>query len=367
MAGRLSFAAVATFDQLSADQRAIIELVLQRGQSYSDLADTLGMPAARVRTLAREALGELAPATARDVEADWRDQVADYLLNQQSGPEATATRGHLRRSEPARAWARSLLDSLDELYGKDAPTIPEGGRGGRPPRARKGTDGGEKSARKPLFPAGDETGRRRRLIAGGVLGALLLVLLPLSLILGQGVAFLGGGDDEKKKDDTQAASNETPRPIGQVVLKGVDGARGEGRAVIAERGGKRFLIVQAQLPENKNNREVYEVWLYNSRNEAMSIGAQRADAQGNFAGAGPLPKDADKFRFIDISREAVDRNQKHSGKSVLRGRLDQLQPVPQNTGQSGQGAPQGAAPQGAAPQAPAPQAPAPQAPVPQGP
>lgn len=357
---------MATFDQLSADQRAIIELVLQRGQSYSDLADTLGMPAARVRTLAREALGELAPATARDVEADWRDQVADYLLNQQSGPEATATRGHLRRSEPARAWARSLLDSLDELYGKDAPTIPEGGRGARPKRERKGTDGGEKSARKLLFPAGDETGRRRRLIAGGVLGALLLVLLPLSLILGQGVAFLGGGDDEKKKDDTQAASNETPRPIGQVVLKGVDGARGEGRAVIAERGGKRFLIVQAQLPKNKNNREVYEVWLYNSRNEAMSIGAQRTDAQGNFAGAGPLPKDADKFRFIDISREAVDRNQKHSGNSVLRGRLDQLQPVPQNTGQSGQGAPQGA-PQGAAPQGAAPQAPAPQAPAPQGP
>lgn len=337
---------MATFDQLSADQRAIIELVLQRGQSYSDLADTLGMPAARVRTLAREALGELAPATARAVEPDWRDQVADYLLNQQSGPEATATRGHLRRSEPARAWARSLLDSLDELYGDSPPAIPEGGRGGRPKRERKGADGGE---RKPLSA---ELKRRRLLGAlAGAAAVLFIVLVPFSLIIGQGVAFLGGGDDDKKDDK---ASNETPRPIGQIVLRGVGGARGEGRAVIAERSGQRFLIVQAQLPANKSNREVYEVWLYNSQNDAKSVGAQRTDAQGNFAGAGPLPQDASKFRFIDISREAVDRNQKHSGETVLRGRLDRIRPIPQNTGQQGGQAPRGgqgapsppAAPQG---------------------
>jgi DNA-directed RNA polymerase specialized sigma24 family protein len=44
---------MATFDQLPAEQRAILELVIQRRQSYSDLADMLGMPTARVRQLAR--------------------------------------------------------------------------------------------------------------------------------------------------------------------------------------------------------------------------------------------------------------------------------------------------------------------------
>jgi len=94
---------MATFDQLPAEQRAILELVVGRGQSYDELSGMLGMPTARVRELAREALGELAPATAARVDADWRAQIADYVLGQQTGPEATATKGHFKRSEPARA------------------------------------------------------------------------------------------------------------------------------------------------------------------------------------------------------------------------------------------------------------------------
>ena len=66
----------------------------------------------------------------RGVEEDWRGQLADYVLGQQSGPEATATKGHLRRSEAARSWARSLLDSLDQFYENGSlPAIPEGERG----------------------------------------------------------------------------------------------------------------------------------------------------------------------------------------------------------------------------------------------
>ena len=79
----------------------------------------------RVRELAHDALVHLAPVTAPKVEDEWRGQIADYVLGQQSGPESTATRGHLRRSEQARAWAGSLLDSLETLYGERAlPSIP---------------------------------------------------------------------------------------------------------------------------------------------------------------------------------------------------------------------------------------------------
>src|SRR5918999_5596998 len=113
--GTLSFAFMATLDQLSDEQRAIIELILQRGQSYDQLADSLGMPESRVRELAREALVRLAPITARLVEQDWRGQLADYMLGQQSGPESTATRGHLRRPGAARSLAPALLDPPDGL------------------------------------------------------------------------------------------------------------------------------------------------------------------------------------------------------------------------------------------------------------
>ncbi len=140
---------MATFDQLSADQRAIVELILKRGQSYEELSDMLGMPEDRVRELAQTALVELAPATAEAVDEDWRGQLADYVLGQQTGPESTATRGHLRRSEAARAWARSLLDSLDDLYeGDGRPAIPEGDRASA--RAER------KPRRERARPAADE-------------------------------------------------------------------------------------------------------------------------------------------------------------------------------------------------------------------
>src|SRR4051812_38458046 len=119
---------MATLDQLPAEQRAIVELVVQRGRSYGALAEVLQVPSERVRELARDALVELSPRTAAGVDAGWRGQVADYLLGQQAPEEARATRDYLKRSESARAWALSLLDSLDPLYPNGAaPAVPEGG------------------------------------------------------------------------------------------------------------------------------------------------------------------------------------------------------------------------------------------------
>src|SRR3954451_12634857 len=124
---------MATFDQLAADQRAIIEIVLKQDRSYEQIGEMLDLPPARVRELARDALAELAPHTAEFVDPQWRGQLADYVLGQQTGPEAQATRGHLKRSEPARIWAYSLLDALDYFYSDASrPEIRVGEAGGRP-------------------------------------------------------------------------------------------------------------------------------------------------------------------------------------------------------------------------------------------
>ena len=164
---------MATLDKLSDDQRAIIELVLQRGSSYDDLAEMLGIPAERVREHARSALVALAPRTAEGVDPQWRGQVADYLLRQQGGPQAKATRGHLKSSEQARSWALSALDSLDHLYLNGAePFIPAGGRarkedegsgrrrrGGRAAGAgAAGTVGSPEAGASPRAGAPDEKG-----------------------------------------------------------------------------------------------------------------------------------------------------------------------------------------------------------------
>src|SRR3954469_6339082 len=117
---------MATLDQLPAEQRAIVELVVQRGRSYETLAEVLQVPSERVRELAREALTELSPRPASRGGAERRGQVADYLLRQQSADEERSTRDYLKQSESARAWALSLLDSLDPLYANGAaPPVPE--------------------------------------------------------------------------------------------------------------------------------------------------------------------------------------------------------------------------------------------------
>jgi len=354
---------MATFDQLSAEQRAIIELVLRQNQQYEQLATMLGLPTSRVRELAREALVRLSPVSAAAVDDDWRGQLADYLLNQQTGPEATATKGHLRRSEAGRGWARSVLDSLDQFYDPASlPMIPAGEPAGAPRRERKprrqrepkaAKDEGDRPARQRSPDASNAT----NLVVLAGLGVLALVVALAVLVWPIGVLTGDGDNDKSKATGAKNASNAQPRIIGQLVLRpvGKSQPKAAGVAVIAERGAKRQLIVQAQLAPTKN-RQAYEVWLYNSQKNALSMGAQVTDQRGTFQGAGNLPKDFTKYKYIDVSLEQVDQKRGHSGSSILRGRLDQLQ-APQAQPQQGapqaqpqQGAPQAQPQQGAPPQ-----------------
>lgn len=375
---------MATLDQLPPEKRAIIELVLRRGQSYDDIADMLSMPAARVREHAREALVALAPRTAERVDPEWRDQLADYVLGQQAGPQSTATRGHMKRSEPARAWALSTVDSLGELYQDGAePAIPEGEaapprRGARlrrardedvsaaeapaqekPRPARRERPAGEPAPaatvpaddetttreRRSLSPEAEAVVRRRRIL--GALAALLAlagVILAAIFLLPK----IFGGDDEQEEPTastppTEAAAGEA-QVLAQLELKPVEGGKGAGLATVAEEAGQQLLIVQARLQPVSGN-DVYEVWLYNSPEDAQSVGAQITDEQGNYVGAGPLPADFERFKFVDISREKTgqDPDPSHSGQSVLRARIAGGQPSPEAGG---------AAPPGSEPPAP---------------
>ena len=306
---------MASYDQLSAQQRAIVDLILKRGQGYDQLADKLDMPVDRVRELAVEALTNLAPVSAGAVDEDWRAQLTDYLLNQQPPPEAAATRGHLRRSESARAWSRSVLDSLEHLYvNGDLPTIPAGDGGGSEPEPapRKA------AARGPLSPEAEALVRRRRAIGiAAIAAALLFIVLvwPVGLLTGDD----DGGGDSKARARTEI--------VGQVRLRPVTGASGnpDGIAIVTRRGDELELNVQATVPRTKRN-QAYEVWLYDSPDDARSLGAQVTDAQGTFAGRTPLPANYRDYRFIDISRETVDRDAAHGGQSVLRARIDRLRP-----------------------------------------
>jgi hypothetical protein len=315
---------MATFDQLSAEQRAIVELVLQQGKTYEELAGMLGISETRVRELARDALVELAPVSARRVEDDWRGQLADYVLGQQAGPEATATKGHLRRSEPARTWARSLLDSLEQLYPNGSlPAIPEGDRGARQ-RASRRVAAAPSAPSSELGPEAQAAVRRRRLIAAvGAAAALVLVA-----VLVWPVGVLTGGEDAPEAEQAGESTGGNQGASGQT----------RGQALVARQGGdsgRPQIIVTASGLTPTTRRSAYQVWLYNSEQDRKSIGAQVTDAQGTLQAGGPLPSDYQRYRFIDVTEVAVNGQRLRTGDSVLRGLLRlRDRPVSQGSGKN---------------------------------
>ena len=313
---------MATFDQLSPEQRAIVELVLRQGKTYNELSDMLNLPEGRVRELARDALVELAPVSVRGVEEDWRGQLADYVLGQQSGPEATATKGHLRRSEAARSWARSLLDSLEQFYENGSvPAIPEGERGSRGSRRAAAAAPSREVRPGGGVLAATDPGRRRLLMA---VAAGLIVLLLIVVIWPVGV--LTGDDDDSGSsgaDSTPASQNSSQ---GQQASGGQQSGQPAGIAIVVQRNGKKQLLVQAANLAPSGQSEGYYVWLYNSPDDAKSLGGQVTDQQGNYQALGAFPADYAKYKYIDVTRQRVgnDPNVKHSGDSVLRGTMPKL-------------------------------------------
>jgi hypothetical protein len=324
---------MATFDQLAADQRAIIELVLRQGRSYDEIGEMLDSPPARVRELAREALAELAPFTADFVDQQWRGQLADYVLGQQTGPEAQATRGHLRRSEPGRIWAYSLLDALDDFYADaERPEIPVGEAGAKPrPRERDTRSNGEaptsplatEPRRKRAEPGGGMSSAARsallrRRIMGGVVAALVAALLIF------GAIKLFGGDDSKPKAKTSttntAANQGQGTVVAQAVLTPVKGVKGTGAALVYQSGNQSLAVVRAKLPPSTGKNK-YVLWLYNSETQLAPLAADKTDAKGNFQGAAGLPNGWQNYKFIDVTYQTTSGSKVGHGKSVMRGPL----------------------------------------------
>jgi hypothetical protein len=285
---------MATFDQLSDEQRAIVELVLRQGKSYDELSDMLGLPETRVRELARDALVDLAPITARGVEED--------------------SRGHLRRSEAARSWTRSLLDALEQLYPNgNVPAIPDGERGRR--GAAAAPPGGATSG--SLSSPGAAAIGRRRLLAAAA-GVLVLILV---VVLLWPIGVLTGGDDDEPSQASsgpqQSADGGDEAPIQTST---------QGQAIIARQEGATQILVTASGLEPSTRNTAYQVYLANSETDRRSLGATVTDQQGNLQAGAQLPRNFEDYEFIDLASVTVrgrGQNQRfEDGPTVLRGLLE---------------------------------------------
>ena len=343
---------MATFDQLAADQRAIIEIVLRQGKSYEQIGEMLDLPPARVRELAREALGQLAPTTADLVDPQWRGQVADYILGEQTGPEAQATRGHLKRSEPARIWAYSLLDALADFYDAGSrPEIPVGEAGGGRSRTRAAASNGD-DAGSPLAsprrtrssgqlsPEARSALMRRRII-GAIAG-----LVVLGLLIFGATKIFGGDDDNGKKaaasTGTTTGTNTTQsQGQGQVVAQAVlapigKSFKGTGAALVYQSGKQALAVVRAKLPASSGKNK-YVLWLYNNDKQLAPLAADVTDKQGNFQGAAALPNGWQNYRFFDLTYQSTSGKNVRHGTSVMRGPITEPQASNGSSGGGGTG------------------------------
>ncbi|MET0762966.1 MAG: sigma factor-like helix-turn-helix DNA-binding protein, partial [Thermoleophilaceae bacterium] len=144
---------MATFDQLGPEERAVLELLLKRGRSYTSVAEMLDLKEERVAELAHAALADLTPVTSEAVEELDRGAIGNWVIGQATRGEAADARAALSREGAARAWAGSLLDALDGVASAGIlPELPELERGGRARKAAGGADAADEGPRRFLVP-----------------------------------------------------------------------------------------------------------------------------------------------------------------------------------------------------------------------
>ena len=213
---------MASLDSLPADQRAVLQLVLQRGRSYDEIAKLLSIDRAAVRERALSAFDALGPRT--EVPAERRALITDYLLGQLPARVSEQTRDRLAESPTERAWARVIASELAPLASEPLPEIPvdaDAGRAGAG-AGRRRRSGAERPGRPEPSPVaraaasddaeevgrgapgfgGDEPPPERRTSRRG--GALVLGLAAAVVVIAVVVILVPTGGGSSKKPSTAA-------------------------------------------------------------------------------------------------------------------------------------------------------------------
>jgi hypothetical protein len=175
---------------LTSDQQATLQLLLDRGQSYSDLAQLLGVDEDEVRERARGALAELAGA-----DPDRNVGLTDYLLGEADPIGRADASRHLRQDPDDHALAALISERLRALFpDAELPRLP-----GEPRRAR--SDRTRADGRGPLT-------QPLALILGGAGLVLVLVVLAIAGVFGD-----GDGDGGAANAETTGTEGEQAVPV----------------------------------------------------------------------------------------------------------------------------------------------------------
>jgi Sigma-70, region 4 len=321
-------------DDLPPDQRATLSLLLRNGKSYAQVAALLDIQERAVHDRAHAALAVLAARQARELTAEQREEVADYLLGQRPGvAERLATRGYLESSAPARAWAGALADQLSPLAGDALPEIPGGAeRAAAAPIAAPQDASAGAAATPSRRPRPSAPSSR---VGGALLLAAIVAVVVVAVVLiansggGSGKqaasASSGSGSGETASSSTSAGSTATQgskaKEDKRITLSAPDPAsKAVGVAEVLSEGKQyAFYLAAEHLAPSKGKGFFYAVWLYNSptSHEALSRSPE-VGANGSLQGGALLPSDAGKYHTMLLTRETSSRPTS-PGPVILRG------------------------------------------------
>ncbi len=254
---------------LPPDQRAVLSLVLDRGKSYGEVAEMLGIPESAVRDRAHSALDALG-----------------------GGP----TRASAPRSTPQTPAATSSA----------------------PPRPPLGGVSGPRRS-----PAGSRLGGA--LLLGGILVAVVVAVILLTT---GGSKSSGSGATTSASTSTSTTATHTtstsasaakPKIDKKISLEAVEPSlKYSGEAYVLSQGKRRAFYVTAHgLPPSQGF--FYAVWLYNSPSSSAPLGrSPTVGTDGKLEGGGPLPSNARDYAKMVISRE-TSTHATHPTQIVLSG------------------------------------------------
>jgi hypothetical protein len=318
-----------TLDELPAESKAVLSLVLVLGRSYEQIASLLRVSTDDIRGRAQRAADAVVGDAAEQPSVEARQRIVDYMLGQQPVSGRRVTRSELAGDPVARAWAQQLYDGLAPLTKTHLPAIPpENPAAVAPPvdGAPAAVNGRESPPTKPKtvslrrqvvppprWRPSPPSISHARLLAWIAVVVVAIVVLVLAITSG------GQTDRTKETQSASTASRASP-PLSRIVLTAAGAQRkAAGSASLVRQEGELLLLMKAHgLTPNRHND--YAVWLFNGPTDARLLGfvAPAVGRNRRFSSGVSLPSNAFHFHSLIITLEASAEPTK-PGQLVLRG------------------------------------------------
>lgn len=312
---------MARFDELPADQKAVLQLVLRQGRTYAEIAGLLKISDAAVQNRALTALDAIGPDGLEGLDEERQDEIGDYLLGQSSASERAETRAHLESSQPARDWARAVASDLRAAGVAGDDTLPE-----IPADPAEVDEAFDALHARRAARAGQERSSR--------LGGVLIIVAVLLVVVGGVLVLTGaiGGDDDKGDGGTQAAQTTPATTTGaSTTAASVEkqynltppggGKKPLGVANLVSQNGQRALAVVGQdLPASGR----YVLWLRNGSKVKFlgffPVVTSKGTNKGRLQGLVAAPSDFANYKEMLVTRESSS-TPKAPTTVILRGSL----------------------------------------------